>query len=174
VAETLRPLTDWFRRLIRPLPPHPADARPRHAAALARLHAASFHRGWDEEEFLALLADPAVIGDVMGSTAGGARTRDIHGFILSRIAADEAEILSVAVARRRRGRGLAGTLLAFHMRRLAGLGVRHLFLEVDEANRPALALYRRAGFREVGRRPGYYAGADGHAVAALVMRRDLT
>ena len=72
------------------------------------------------------------------------------------MAADEAEILSVAVAPARRGRGLARALLDLHLRRLAGLGVRAVFLEVDEGNMPARGSIARAGFREVGRREGYY------------------
>ena len=91
------------------------------------------------------------------------------GFILSRMAADEAEILSVAIAPGRRGRGFAGPLLDLHLRRLAGLGAHAVFLEVDEHNAPACALYRRAGFQQVGRRQGYYQDAS----SALVLRRDL-
>ena len=97
------------------------------------------------------------------------RGRRNVGFILSRRAADEAEILSVAVARAWRGRGLARRLLDLHLRRLAGFGLSAVFLEVDEDNTPARRLYARAGFREVGRRPGYYTGGKG----ALVLRRDL-
>ena len=61
------------------------------------------------------------------------------GFILSRMAAGEAEILSVAIAPARRGRGFARPLLDLHLRRLAGLGTRAVFLEVDENNAPARA-----------------------------------
>src|SRR5262249_30829286 len=99
------------------------------------------------------------------ATAG----RKVAGFIMSRTAVDEAEILSVAVASAHRARGLAGRLLELHMRRLAGLGVRALFLDVDENNEPARKLSRRAGFREVGKREGYYQPG----AAALVLRRDL-
>jgi ribosomal-protein-alanine N-acetyltransferase len=94
------------------------------------------------------------------------------GFMLSRRAADEAEILTVAVAPAERGRGIARALLARHLGRLAALGITRVFLEVDDGNRPALRLYARAGFREVGRREGYYARAEG-ARAALTLRRDL-
>jgi ribosomal-protein-alanine N-acetyltransferase len=99
--------------------------------------------------------------------------RTLQGFILSRLAGDEAEILSVAVASARRGRGLARALLNLHLRRLAGLGARAVFLEVDEDNEPARRLYQRAGFREVGRRPGYYQQGRDKAATALVLRRDL-
>ena len=80
---------------------------------------------------------------------------------MSRLVEDEAEILSVAVAARQRGRGLARNLLDLHLRRLAGLGARAVFLEVDEHNRPAIRLYDRAGFREISRRANYYPAAGG-------------
>jgi [ribosomal protein S18]-alanine N-acetyltransferase len=101
---------------------------------------------------------------------------DLAGFIISRLAADEAEILSVAVAASARGRGIAGKLLDLHMRRLAGLGVGAIFLEVGNDNAPALRLYAAAGFAEVGRRGGYYQSSTADAAAdatALVLRRDL-
>ena len=99
--------------------------------------------------------------------------RTLVGFILSRIVEDEAEILSVAVAAARRGRGLARLLLNLHLGRLAAFGVRAVFLEVDEDNAAARWLYARAGFQEVGRRAGYYPREDGQASVALVLRRDL-
>jgi ribosomal-protein-alanine N-acetyltransferase len=143
------------------------DAGPRDAGAIAALHAASFHRGWSEQEVETLLLDRAVTAHRV--LLGG----KVIGFILSRRAVDEAEVLSVAIAGNRRGRGLARDLLTLHLRRLAGLGTRSVFLEVDETNAPAIRLYRRAGFRDVGRRPNYYPGADGKSAAALVLRRDL-
>jgi ribosomal-protein-alanine N-acetyltransferase len=144
-----------------------SEAGPRDAAALAELHAASFQRGWSDGEFERLLVERNVVAQraMVGRT--------LAGFILSRIAADEAEILSVAVAAAWRGRGLARALLDLHMRRLAGLGVRAMFLEVEEHNVPARRLYERAGFREVGRRPSYYQHDNGDGGTALVLRRDL-
>jgi ribosomal-protein-alanine N-acetyltransferase len=64
-------------------------------------------------------------------------------------------------------------LLDLHLRRLAGLGAKAVFLEVDEDNAAARRLYARAGFRDVGRRPGYYSQGRDHAATAVVMRRDL-
>ncbi len=127
----------------------------------------SFQRGWSDGEIERMLLD-------RGTVAHRATVRRaLEGFILSRLVAGEAEILSVAVASARRGRGLARALLNLHLRRLAGLGVRAVFLEVDEHNEPARRLYRRAGFREVGRRPGYYQQGRERPTAALVLRRDL-
>ncbi len=88
---------------------------------------------------------------------------------MSRIAADEAEILSVAIAPARRGRGLSRPLLDFHLRSVAGRGARTVFLEVDEKNEPARRLYAGAGFHQVGCRQGYYESG----ATALVLRRDL-
>ena len=73
---------------------------------------------------------------------------------MSRCAADEAEILSVAVDPKSRGRGLAGDLLRHHLARIAARGITKIFLEVGEDNRSALRLYNRAGFREVGKTRG--------------------
>jgi len=153
----------WLARLFTRGEPTLSAASPRDAASLAALHAASFSRGWGESEFEQLLTDRTVVAD---RAASGRRN---VGFIISRRAADEAEILSVAVACAWQGRGLARRLLDLHLRRLAGLRLRAVFLEVDEDNEPARRLYGRAGFREVGRRPGYYSGGK----SALVLRRDL-
>jgi ribosomal-protein-alanine N-acetyltransferase len=153
----------WLARIFARGEPTLSPATARDAASLAALHAASFSRGWSESEFEQLLTDRTVVTD----RAMSAR-RNV-AFILSRRAADEAEILSVAVARAWQARGLARRLLDLHLRRLAGFGLRAVFLEVDEDNEPARRLYARAGFREVGRRPGYYSGGK----SALVLRRDL-
>jgi [ribosomal protein S18]-alanine N-acetyltransferase len=150
-------------RLIGRAEPRMAEATERDAAIIAAVHAASFQRGWGEDEVRSLLLDRNVV--CHRATAG----RTLAGFILSRLAAGEAEILSVAVAPSWRGRGLSRPLLDLHLRRLAGLGVRTVFLEVDEKNAAAGRLYRRAGFYDVGRRQGYYAGG----ATALVLRRDL-
>ncbi len=156
-----------FTRLFARREPVLTEARPRDAAAIAAIHAASFRRGWSDGEFERLLLERNTVAH--RATVG----RALHGFILSRLAGDEAEILSVAVASAWQGRGLARALLNLHLRRLAGLGARAVFLEVDEDNEPARRLYRRAGFREVGRREGYYQQDRDRAAAALVLRRDL-
>ena len=155
-----------LRKLARPAPVL-SEASARDAAALAGLHAAAFRRGWSEDEFERLLIDRSVIAHraMVGRT--------LAGFILSRLGGGEAEILSVAVASARRRRGLARKLLDLHLRRLAGLGATAVFLEVDEDNAPARRLYERARFRDVGRRPAYYARGGEAPANALVLRRDL-
>ncbi len=160
-------MTGFLRRLLAGAEASISEAAPADAAAIAALHAASFHRGWSEDEVEALLADRNVLAH--RARRGGR----LAGFILSRRAADEAEILSVATAAQARGRGVGRTILDLHLRRLAGLGIRAVYLEVEEENIPARRLYARAGFRDVGRRKGYYRGKDGRTADAVVLRRDL-
>jgi ribosomal-protein-alanine N-acetyltransferase len=140
----------------------------RDAPRLAQLHGASFHRGWGEGEFESMLAERNTL--VHRLRMG----RKTVGFAVSRIAADEAEILSIAVAESHRGRGLSRNLLLTHLGHLAGRGVRTVFLEVEENNRPARRLYERAGFAVAGRRERYYREANGEQLNAVLMRRDLS
>jgi ribosomal-protein-alanine N-acetyltransferase len=132
------------------------------------LHAGAFHRGWDEGEFRSLLRDPSVLS----SAATDARSGRLVGFALSRRALDEAELLTIAVARKARGSGAGTKLLNEHLAKLTAAGVKSLFLEVDEGNAAALALYARAGFAKVGERRGYYQSNAGPAATALIMRWD--
>ncbi len=145
----------------------PADAGD--ADELAAIHASAFARGWSIDEMDALLNDRSVVGCVL-RREGSERP---HGFALSRVAEDEAEVLSVAVAEARRGLGGGALLLSQHLGRLSNRGVRRVVLEVDEDNAPALALYGRFGFTQVGRRPAYYAKADGTRAAAHVLALEL-
>jgi ribosomal-protein-alanine N-acetyltransferase len=156
-------MINFVSRLLCRSEPSLSEARPSDAAAIAALHTASFQRGWGEDEVHRLLIERIFVAH--RAMTGGTMV----GFILSRMAAGEAEILSVAIAPSRRGRGFARPLLDLHLRRLAGLGTRAVFLEVDEHNAAARALYRRAGFYGVGRRQGYYQSG----ASALVLRRDL-
>jgi [ribosomal protein S18]-alanine N-acetyltransferase len=154
-------------------PKHPLQIRPaemRDARAVAEIHAASFDRPWGLMEIERLMSEDTVITHV---AVGGTISAQPEAFILSRIAADEAEVLSVAVDPRRRGEGIARRLLLAQMDMLPLNRVRTLFLEVEDGNMSALALYKRSGFIEVARREAYYRKSDGSAATALVMRRSL-
>ncbi len=158
----------WLFDMFSPArPPIVSDAAARDVATIAEIHAASFRRGWSDGEIEGMLLDRNVVAH--RATIG----RNVAGFAISRVAADEAEILSIAVAQAYRGRAVARTLLRHHLGRLAALGVHTVFLEVDEGNVSALRLYRRAGFIEAGRRKGYYPNPTGEPATALVLRRNL-
>src|SRR5215510_9992279 len=158
-------LSDWWSGGGTPMV-EPATLRD--AARLAQLHGASFHRGWGEGEFDVMLRERNTLVNrlLLG--------RKVIGFAVSRMAADEAEILSIAVDAAYRGKGLSKNLLMTHLGHLAGFGVRHIFLEVEENNAPARKLYERTGFGVVGRRERYYQQPGGEQLNALLMRRDLS
>jgi [ribosomal protein S18]-alanine N-acetyltransferase len=140
----------------------------RDARRLAQIHGGSFHRGWSEDEFESMLAERNTLVHVLRMG------RKIIGFAVSRMGADEAEILSIAIDAGHRGRGLSRNLLLTHLGHLAGRGVRRVFLEVEENNLAARKLYERSGFAVVGRRERYYRHASGEQLNALLMRRDLS
>ena len=158
----------WFSSWFAPGMPLVEPATLRDAPRLAQLHAASFHRGWGDGEFESMIAERNTL--VHRLRLG----RKIIGFAVSRIGADEAEILSIAIDEDKRGRGLSRNLLLTHLGHLAGRGVRRIFLEVEENNAPARRLYERYGFAVVGRRERYYQQANGEQLNALLMRRDLS
>jgi ribosomal-protein-alanine N-acetyltransferase len=139
------------------------------AETLAKLHAGAFYRGWPREEFAAYLADPRTTPAYVACDAG----HRIAGFAMLRLAADEAELLTIAVAPRWRGKGIGHALMHAALDDLSYTPVTRMFLEVDESNAAAVHLYKREGFSRVGERRGYYARADGTAATALVMSRDL-
>jgi len=80
----------------------------------------------------------------------------VAGYVVALDAADEGEILNLAVAESGRRRGLGRALVREILQALSRRGVRHVYLEVRESNAPARALYEAFGFREVGRRKRYY------------------
>lgn len=141
------------------------------SAALSTLHREDFVRPWSAGEFVALLGQEPVFG--YSARESGRPNAGMAGFVLARLAAGEAEILSVAVARTCRRLGLGRQLMEAVLRELHKQRAEALFLEVDENNAAAIALYRRLGFHDVGKRPGYYATETGRKSGALIMRRDL-
>ena len=133
------------------------------AAALAALHAEGFagsaQEPWKGEAIAALLALPGAFGFRVAT----------HGFVLARVAADECEILTLAVAGAARRRGIARALMAAACDEAGARGAGAVFLEVGADNAPARGLYQSLGFAERGRRAKYYAGRED----AIIMARDL-
>lgn len=137
----------------------------REAPRIAELHATAFARPWSTAEVESLMLGRGMLA--LGARLGSA----LAGMALVRVAADEAELLTIAVAADWQGCGLARRMLDDGLDRGAGLGATVCHLEVEAGNSPALALYRRLGFVEVGRRRGYYAAEGGGD--ALRMSRGL-
>lgn len=130
---------------------------------LAAIHAEAFETPWDAASLSALLASPGVFA-----------VEEADGFILIRVVADEAEILTLAVRPAARRGGVGGRLVEAAVVRAAALGAERMFLEVAADNVAARALYARMGFAEAGRRRGYYARSDGSHEDALILALNFT
>jgi ribosomal-protein-alanine N-acetyltransferase len=147
---------------------HIEMAGTRDAEAIASLHAQGFHRGWPREDFVSYIAD----NDTPVYVACDAK-RKIAGFAMLRLAADEAELITIAVDPRWRKKGVGKALMRALFEDLAMTAARKLFLEVAADNPAALRLYAGLGFGKVSERQGYYARLDGKPATAIVMARDL-
>ncbi|OJF90508.1 GNAT family N-acetyltransferase [Pararhizobium antarcticum] len=138
----------------------------------ASIHKACFTPSWSDGELHALLVQNTVFGFVARQSNAASRPVTA-GFVLSRVAAGEAEILTIGVEQRYGRAGLGWRLMQAAVREARAQSAEMMFLEVDEANAAALGLYRKLGFHKVGERRAYYQGVDGARSAALVMRLDL-
>jgi [ribosomal protein S18]-alanine N-acetyltransferase len=160
-------VTPWRSPGDTPLPAAASTIRPvgpEAASLLAALHATAFPpaESWGADAIALILGLPGAFARCAVAPGGEAP----QGFVLARVAADEAEILTLAVPPAVRRCGVGAALLRAAAAGAAARGATALFLEVSAANAPARALYAAAGFAEVGRRRRYYAdGAD-----ALVLR----
>ncbi len=142
------------------------------AETLSEIHSVAFAHTWSGEDFAALLADRGVfaVGLRRQTVVSGPR---LVAFVLVRVAADEAEILTIAVRPVYRRRGYGRMLMDEALRRLHRAGASHCFLEVDRGNAAALALYRSLGFQVTGERRNYYQSGSSDDGTALVMRVQL-
>ena len=139
---------------------------------LSDVHATAFGRTWTADEFASLLSNPAAFALVLRrQSAFGGRT--VTGFVLVRVAAGEAEILTIAVLPEYRRRGHGRLLMEEALRRLYRERVAACFLEVERTNAAAVGLYRSLGFVVTGERKRYYADPQSGGGAALVMRVQL-
>jgi ribosomal-protein-alanine N-acetyltransferase len=117
---------------------------------------------WSTQDFRDCLSSDALF--LVAETADG-----VAGYVVALDAADEGEILNLAVAPAGRRHGLGRALVEAILAALNNRGAQHVYLEVRESNAPARALYAAHGFREVGRRKQYYRRP---VEDAIVLRRD--
>ncbi len=136
-------------------------ARPEHANALAEIHATAFApaEAWSATDFAKQLGLPGAFGAI----------DQRGGMVLGRVAAGQAEILTLAVAPEMRRQGVGRALLHCAMGDAAARGALLVFLEVSTANLAARNLYASARFDLAGRRLHYYAdGTDALVLQAKV------
>tara|TARA_R100001086_G_C11768375_1_gene240176 strand:- start:128 stop:652 length:525 start_codon:yes stop_codon:yes gene_type:complete len=139
--------------------------------AAAEIHSQAFDQAWTGDELAAILAQDGTFGVVARRI--GLPDGPPLGFVLARNTEGEAEILTIAVAKRARGAGVGRLLMDEILQLLHAARAESLFLEVDEENTAARKLYGRLRFEEVGRRPAYYRHPEGHRTSALTLKRAL-
>ena len=142
------------------------------ADTLAVIHGQAFAHTWSGEDFASLLAQRGTFALAV-RREGMFGTRRTAGFVLVRVAADEAENLTIAVGRDSRGRGYGRMLMEEALRRLYRDRTATCFLEVNRSNTVAVRLYRSLGFVVAGERERYYSEATEGDTSALVMRLQL-
>jgi ribosomal-protein-alanine N-acetyltransferase len=117
--------------------------------AVHAIEQASFTDPWSARDFRECVASEVVF---LVATDSG----DVAGYVIAQDAADEGEILNLAVATDRQRRGVGRQLVERALGTLGDRGVERVFLEVRQSNAAARALYASLGFGEVGRRARYY------------------
>jgi ribosomal-protein-alanine N-acetyltransferase len=148
---------------------------PAAAALLAALHAAAFCRpgdeSWSVQAFDDVLRMPGAFC-LLAQLTGPAGPEPV-GFCACRVSGPDSELLSLGVVPAWRNRGTARRLIERGIERCREGGAEDMFLEVAEDNPVAQSLYRSLGFRQVGRRRGYYLRLEDRRVDALTLRRPL-
>ena len=148
--------------------------------SVVRIEDLSFPNPWTRDQFLTELqrgpvshCHVAVMDDSKDTETGNdhpSGTGPIKGFIMAWLVADELHITNLAVAPQMRRCGIAAALLEESVRRGARAGAVWCQLEVRASNSPARELYKRLGFKPLGKRKGYYCNGED----AVVMGRELT
>lgn len=123
---------------------------------------------WGKATFLQNLAN---CYDLVLVCTDEAQAEGIHGFAILRILGEEAELLLIAAAKECRSRGIGTALLTRLIELSRVRGAKQIFLEVRAGNTPAIRLYHKLGFREIGLRRRYYHAPEEDA---LLMRKDMT
>ena len=103
---------------------------------------------WSREALL----ESASLGNAWAAELNGR----VAGILIGRVAADELEILNLAVGKEFRRRGVASQLVKAVLDWSRAEGARQAYLEVRASNEGGIAFYARMGFRACGRRPNYY------------------
>lgn len=126
----------------------------------------AFGEAWTSAQCAGLMPMPGVWLSL--ARRGG----EVIGFALGRIVLKEAELLLLAVRQDGQREGIGQLLLERFIQVATTRGADHLHLEVREGN-PAMKLYSKVGFAEVGRRKNYYTGRDGQIYDALTLTRSV-
>lgn len=132
------------------------------------MHEECFPSYWSSDsfsDFFSIAGTRALLAEEAGEPVG---------MLVTRSQFEQAEILTIAVRPRWRGRGIARQMLARATADMRASGVHKLLLEVEDGNHAALQLYEASGFKHLSRRKLYYRQKDGSFTDALVMAKKLS
>lgn len=132
------------------------------AGKIAEIEQKIFSDAWSKEEYEKLLEGPAMTFYVVEDACG------LIGYGGYTCAADEADIIDIGIRKDRQGEKIGSRLLASMLEDLEG---RRVFLEVRESNAPAIGLYKKFGFQEIGMRKNYYDHPKENAVVMYKKER---
>ena len=128
-----------------------------HVAQVAELEKLCFADPWSEKSIASEL------GNIWSYWLVALDGERVVGYIGSQSSADETDVMNVAVHPDYRRRGIAESLFECLIRELKNRGSHALMLEVRDSNEPAIALYEKLGFQQVGLRKNYYHNPKEHA-----------
>ncbi len=137
-----------------------------HAGIIAHLSEIGATASWSASAVVRILALPGCWALLAIAPDG-----EPAGFVMARVAVDEAEILNLVVAEGARRKGIGRALLDAATARAGRRGVSAMYLEVAADNAAGCALYESVGFQKVGNRRDYYRKGDGNYTDALIMKR---
>jgi len=135
-----------------------------HVSAVAELEKLCFSAPWSERSIASELQNEYSLWLVEE------REGVAVAYVGSQSCPPEADVMNVAVAPAFRRQGIGEGLMVALMDALRDKGMESVTLEVRASNSPAISLYDRLGFTEVGRRPNYYTDPREDA---LIMRKEL-
>ena len=121
-----------------------------HVPQVAALEKECFSDPWSQRSVASELDNPLALWLVWEEDG------QVLGYVGSQTVLDETDMMNVAVSAQARRRGIAQALVEALVIQLKQRGSRCLTLEVRASNAPAICLYEKLGFRQVGRRPNYY------------------
>ena len=134
-----------------------------HVAQIAQLEKICFSDPWSEKSIASELDNKLAFWLV--ATEGDT----VAGYIGSQTVMDETDMMNVAVHPGFRRQGIAEALINTLVENLKTMDSRCLTLEVRASNAPAIALYEKLGFSEIGRRKNYYRNPREDA---LILRKE--
>ena len=137
----------------------------------------AYGEAWNLRQITDALAMPSTrglvidgAGEIIDADSPNNSSRSVAGFVLTRQAADEEELLLIAIAPDFRRKGLGEGLILTLFEHAKSRGTARIFLEMRRGN-PAIHLYEKVGFKPIGERPNYYRLTNGERLDAITFGR---